>query len=201
MKTIKEKIEEIANKILPCNTLCRDDYCNINFKDCNLYKDICNALTEVAAYQKEIDEEVRLKKCDDITKAEYDREVAFADWYSKKGKSTPTFSDAIEWARKETIENACEWLRTATQCGVHPCSGNGFVEDFRKAMELKDDKDNDDEVNEGQALLYAVNKTEERVKKMMIKKARRAFDKACSWLNTFPWYPAVLDEFIKTMEE
>ena len=63
-----------------------------------------------ATIQKYIDETVRLKKCDDMTQAEHDREVAFADWYSKNGNGTPTFSDAIEWARKETIEKACEWL-------------------------------------------------------------------------------------------
>ena len=63
-----------------------------------------------ATEQKAIDEEVRLKKCDDMTKVEYDREVAFADWYSKNGNGTPTFSDAIEWARKEVINKACEWL-------------------------------------------------------------------------------------------
>ena len=43
-----------------------------------------------AKEQKAIDEEVRLKKCDDMTQAEYDREVAFADWYYKNGKGTPT---------------------------------------------------------------------------------------------------------------
>ena len=71
--------------------------------------------------QKEIDEEVRLKKSDDMTEAEYDREMAFADWYLKNGKSTPTYSDAIEWARKQTIEDAksafnkaCGWLSTYT---------------------------------------------------------------------------------------
>ena len=53
-----------------------------------------------ATEQKVIDEEVRLKKCDDMTEAEYEREVAFAEWYNKNGKGTPTFSDAIEWARK-----------------------------------------------------------------------------------------------------
>ena len=63
-----------------------------------------------AKEQQAIDEEVRLKKSDDMTKAEYDRETAFADWYLKNGKGTPTFSDAIEWARKEVIEKACEWL-------------------------------------------------------------------------------------------
>lgn len=65
-----------------------------------------------ATEQKAIDEEVRLKKCDTMTKAEYDRETAFADWYLKNGKSTPTFSDAIEWARKQTIDEVCNWLKT-----------------------------------------------------------------------------------------
>lgn len=63
-----------------------------------------------ATEQKAIDKEVRLKKCDDMTEAEYEREVAFAEWYHKNGNGTPTFSDAIEWARKEVIEKACEWL-------------------------------------------------------------------------------------------
>ena len=63
-----------------------------------------------AKEQKAIDEEVRLKKCDDMTQEEYDRETAFADWYSKEGKGTPTFSDAIEWARKKAINKACEWF-------------------------------------------------------------------------------------------
>ena len=63
-----------------------------------------------AKEQKAIDEEVRLKKSDDMTKAEYDRETAFADWYLKNGKSTPTFSEAIEWARKDVISKACDWL-------------------------------------------------------------------------------------------
>ena len=63
-----------------------------------------------AKEQQAIDEEVRLKKSDDMTEAEYDRETAFADWYLKNGKGTPTFSDAIEWSRKQTIEEACDWL-------------------------------------------------------------------------------------------
>lgn len=54
-----------------------------------------------AIEQKAIDEEVRLKKCDDMTKAEYNREVAFVDWYLENGKGMPAYSDAIEWARKE----------------------------------------------------------------------------------------------------
>ena len=77
----------------------------------DLSKDmVCRAYIKGATEQKAIDEEVRLKKCDDMTEAEYEREVAFAEWYHKNGNGTPTFSDAIEWARKEVIEEACEWL-------------------------------------------------------------------------------------------
>ena len=63
-----------------------------------------------ATEQKAIDEEVRLKKRDDMTESEHEREAAFAEWYHKNRNGTPTFSDAIEWARKEVIEKACEWL-------------------------------------------------------------------------------------------
>ena len=68
------------------------------------------AYIDGAKEQKAIDEEVRLKKSDDMTEAEYDREVAFAEWYHKNGKGTPTYSDAIEWAREEAIDKACEWF-------------------------------------------------------------------------------------------
>ena len=68
-----------------------------------------------ATEQKAIDEEVRLKKSDDMTEAEYDRETAFADWYLKNGKGTPTYSDAIEWARKQTINEACKLIEKALQ--------------------------------------------------------------------------------------
>ena len=63
-----------------------------------------------AKEQKAIDEEVRLKKSDSMTQAEYDREVAFAEWYHKNGNGTPTFSDAIEWARRELIDKAVAFL-------------------------------------------------------------------------------------------
>ena len=89
---------------------------------------------EGATKQKAIDEEVRLKKSDDMTKAEYDREMAFADWYLKNGKGTPTYSDAIEWSRKQTIDEVCEWMTNFK-------NGNGefplydFVGNLRKSME------------------------------------------------------------------
>ena len=82
-----------------------------------------------ATEQKAIDEEVRLKKCDDMTQAEYDREVAFADWYHKNGKGTPTFSDAIEWARKEAISKACELLKS-----VGVLTDDDSIMGFIKAM-------------------------------------------------------------------
>ena len=82
-----------------------------------------------ATEQKAIDEEVRLKKSDSMTRAEYDREVAFADWYNKNGKGTPTYSDAIEWARRELIDVACEWLRARNVLT------GASIEGFRKAMQ------------------------------------------------------------------
>ena len=91
-----------------------------------------------AKEQQAIDEEVRLKKSDDMTEAEYDRETAFADWYIKNGKGTPTYSDAIEWARKQTIEEVCNWLgnyfvfehETLTKAGCE-----NVINELRKALE------------------------------------------------------------------
>lgn len=88
-----------------------------------------------ATEQKAIDEAIRLKKCDDMTEAEYNREVAFLDWFYENSGGTITHSDAIEWARKITIAEACEWLKERVQCGVHPQRAYGFAEEFRKAME------------------------------------------------------------------
>ena len=95
-----------------------------------------------ATEQKAIDEEVRLKKCDDMTEAEHDREVAFAEWYHKNGNGTPTYSDAIEWARKEVIDKACDWLNTYLMEIGYPddwlrdsLNIKSGKERFRKAME------------------------------------------------------------------
>ena len=63
-----------------------------------------------AKEQKAIDNEMLLKKWDDMTEAEYNREIAFVDWYLKNGKGAPTFSDAIEWARKDLLDKVCNWL-------------------------------------------------------------------------------------------
>ena len=96
-----------------------------------------NAYIRGAKEQKAIDEEVRLKKCDDMTEEEYEREVAFADWYNKNGKGTPTYSDAIEWARQELIDKACEWIDKYLHLFV--MKGNilypKLAQEFRKSME------------------------------------------------------------------
>lgn len=128
MKTIEERAKEYApdpfdpDYILPA----REGY---------IVKTQRNAYIAGATAQKAIDEEVRLKKCDNMTEAEYNRETAFVSWYLENGRSTPTYSDAIEWARKKLLEEACEWLKGNIEGGVHPQSVYGFVDKFRKAME------------------------------------------------------------------
>ena len=136
MKTIEERAKEWGKHIVETTP-----YDVVNGEVCVFAKDRDIADVAEESYiagakdQKAIDEEVRLKKSDDMTNAEYDREMAFADWYLKNGKGTPTYSDAIEWARKQTIDNAksafnkaCGWLSTYHWY-------NEVVEEFRKAME------------------------------------------------------------------
>ena len=88
-----------------------------------------NGYIQGATEQKAIDEEIRLKKCDDMTESEYNHETAFVDWYLENGKGTPTYSDAIEWARKEVINKACDWLKARNVLT------DASIEGFRRAME------------------------------------------------------------------
>ena len=125
MKSIEERAKEYASKQgdIALSTLYNAVLAIIN-----------NAYIAGAVEQKIIDEEVRLKKSDDMTKAEYDRETAFADWYLQNGKSTPTFSDAIEWSRKQTIDEACNWLKTNVKWMSNQLMSILMYE-LRKAME------------------------------------------------------------------
>ena len=121
MKTIEERAKEYASK-----------KADISLSD--VYNEALARIYEEgyiagATEQKEIDEEVRLKKSDSMTQAEYDREVAFADWYLKNGTGTPTYSDAIEWARKEVINKACELLKS-----VGVLTDDDSIMGFIKAM-------------------------------------------------------------------
>ena len=63
-----------------------------------------------ATEQKTIDEGIKLKKCDNITKRELERETAFLEQYIDEKDNIPSFSDAIEWARKEVIKEANDWF-------------------------------------------------------------------------------------------
>ena len=127
MKTIEERAKEYAD----VHKATEFNYFGVG--QVYGYERIYNA--EITAYergakaQKAIDEEVRLKKCNDMTEAEYEREVAFADWCNKNGKGTPTFSDAIEWARKDLLDKVCEWL-----CAMNVITKETLI-GFRKAME------------------------------------------------------------------
>ena len=134
MKSIEERAKEYASKKA-------DISLSPVYNDAlaNLYEE---GYIAGATEQNYFDIGVRLKKCDDMTKAEYNREVAFAEWYSENDKGTPTFSDAIEWARKEVIEEACEWFESyLAEIGFPDdwCRDSEVQESgekrFRKAME------------------------------------------------------------------
>lgn len=119
MKSIKERAK-LASEDYAC-----DDRYSAGF---------FTGYVEGATKQKAIDEEVRLKKSDDMTEAEYDRETAFADWYLKNGKGTPTYSDAIEWARKQTIDEVCNWFKNYMAFGTGE-TVNNLITLLRKALE------------------------------------------------------------------
>lgn len=58
MKTIEERIKQLAIELTPCG-VCQSDSdgggCKVKIEDCAFYKDIYNALTEIAKLQQEID--------------------------------------------------------------------------------------------------------------------------------------------------
>ena len=45
-----------------------------------------------------------------MTKEELERETAFLEQYTDEKDNMPSFSDAIEWARKEVIKEANNWF-------------------------------------------------------------------------------------------
>ncbi len=131
MKNIEERAKKWSEHIVETTP-----YDVVNGKVCVFAedRDIADVAEESyitgATEQQAIDEEVRLKKSDDMTNAEYDRETAFADWYLKNGKGTPTYSDAIEWARKEVIEKACSILEDMTEGRL----GKRFISEFKNKL-------------------------------------------------------------------
>lgn len=117
MQTIEERAKEWGEHIVETTT-----YDVVNGKACVFVEDrnIADVAEESyiagATEQKAIDVAVRLKKCDDMTQEECDREAAFAEWYRENGKGTPTCSDAIEWAEQKQTEEMKElnneWMMT-----------------------------------------------------------------------------------------
>ena len=57
----------------------------------------------------------------------------------------------------------------------------------------------DDGYSAGLYMGYVEGATGQR--EIDIKKAKNAFDKACGWLFTYPWYNEVVEEFMKNMKE
>ena len=129
MKTIEERAKEYVPNVIDPN------YVELPARGGEFFlRALREAYIAGAKEQKAIDEEVRLKKCDDMTEAEYNHETAFVDWYLENGKGMPAYSDAIEWARKEVIEKAIEWFKhQKEEIGI------SWFDDyeirFRKAME------------------------------------------------------------------
>ena len=132
MKTIEERAKEYVPNVIGPN------YVELPARGGGFFlRALRDAYIAGAKEQKAIDEEVRLKKCDDMTEAEYNRETAFVDWYLEKGKVMPAYSDAIEWARKDLLDKACEWLDRYLHLFVMKghINHDALEQEFRKAME------------------------------------------------------------------
>lgn len=89
-------------------------------------------------------EKNRLAACDSMTKEEADREQEFTTKFIEKNHRVPTYSDAIEYGRKQMIDKACEYIHNHwdkllvyeyNQFGGSVFNRKKTVEQFRKAME------------------------------------------------------------------
>ena len=128
MKTIEQRAEEYVPNTITAHI----------FKSSPLKGLIVRILRDAyiagAKDQKAIEEGVTLKKYDAMTGKQLDREENFTTWYFQNVKGAPTFSDAIEWARKQTIDEACEWMMNfKNAAGQFPLYD--YVGNFRKTME------------------------------------------------------------------
>lgn len=135
MKSIEERAKEWSEHIVETTP-----YDVVNGEVCVFAKDKDIADVAKESYiagakdQKAIEEEVTHKKYDAMTGKQLDREENFTTWYFQNVKGAPTFSDAIEWSRKQTIDEVCEWM-------INFKNGNGelplydFVGNLRKSME------------------------------------------------------------------
>ena len=135
IKNIQERAKEWSEHIVETTP-----YDVVNGKVCVFAKDRDIADVAIESYikgatdQKAIEEEVTLKKYDAMTEKQLDREENFTSWYFQNVKGAPTFSDAIEWARKQTIDEACNWLKNYMTFGTGEIANN-LLAQLRKAMD------------------------------------------------------------------
>lgn len=107
MKTIEERAEEYGSKKgdISLSAVYNEALANI-------YKE---GYIAGATEQKEIDEGIWLEKCKNMTQEEHDRNIAFIDWFLQNREGTPTYSDVIEWARKDLLDKICKQALSLTQ--------------------------------------------------------------------------------------
>ena len=114
MKTIEESMKTIEERAKEYGSKKGDVSLSAVYNEslANIYKE---GYIAGATEQKEIDEGLWLEKCKNMTQAEHDRNIAFMDWFLQNGKGSPTFSDAIEWARKDLLDKICKQVLSLTQ--------------------------------------------------------------------------------------
>ena len=106
--------------------------------------DLEQAFIDGANWRYEQFEKNRLAACDNMTKEEAKREQEFVTYFLEKNLYAPTYSDAIEYGRKQMIDKACEYINNHwdkllvyeyNQFGGSVFNRKKTVEQFRKAME------------------------------------------------------------------
>ena len=80
-------------------------------------------------------EKNRLAACDNMTKEEAEREQEFTTDFIEKNNRIPTYSDAIEYGRKQMINKACEWLNNFYSEDRHCFLVKEDIDAFIKALE------------------------------------------------------------------
>ena len=115
-------------------------YCQEHNDDCvEAIGDECpyigKAFKAGANWQYEQFEKNRLTACDNMTEEEADREQEFTTDFIEKNNRIPTYSDAIEYGRKQMIDKACEWLNNFYNEDRHCFLVKEDIDAFIKAME------------------------------------------------------------------
>jgi len=110
---------------------------NGEFDIASVRKLIIDACKYGAKWQKEQFEKNRLTACDNMTKEEFEREQEFTTDFIEKNNRIPTYSDAIEYGRKQMIDKACKFIAENMTCDGYTLQTKAkFIRDFKKYMEL-----------------------------------------------------------------